>query len=116
MSNTTKPRNAYALSWVYSPRMTTTNNRGVTYAVCTPRQFPSREARDTWVSNIKELFGRTNENGNVDVFYAVDGTEATQVDVDNLYPVGSSISSRYEHADGIEITAKDASRIGLEIE
>ena len=51
MSNTTKPRNAYALSWVYSPRMTTTNNRGVTYAVCTPRQFPSRDERDTWVSN-----------------------------------------------------------------
>ena len=68
------------------------------------------------MSNTKELFGRTNENGNVDVFYAVDGTAATQVDTDNLYPVGSSLSSRYEHADGIEITAKDASRIGLEIE
>ena len=50
-TNTTKPRNAYALSWVYSPRMTTTNNRGVTYAVCTPRQFPSRDERDTWVDN-----------------------------------------------------------------
>ena len=108
--NDAAPRNAYALSWDYGPRMTTTNNRGKTY-VCTPRQFPSRE-----VSNIKELFGRTNENGNVDVFYAVDGTAATQVDADNLYPVGSSLSSRYEHADGIEIMAKDASRIGLEIE
>ena len=41
MPNTTQPRNAYALSWDYGPRMTTTNNRGKTY-VCTPRQFPSR--------------------------------------------------------------------------
>jgi len=49
--NTTQPRNAYALSWDYGPGMTTTNNRGTTYAVCTPRQFPSREERDTWVSN-----------------------------------------------------------------
>ena len=51
MPNTTQPRNAYALSWDYGAGVTTTNNRGKTYAVCTPRQFPSREARDTWVSN-----------------------------------------------------------------
>ena len=49
--NDAAPRNAYALSWDYGAGVTTTNNRGKTYAVCTPRQFPSRDERDTWVSN-----------------------------------------------------------------
>ena len=49
--NTTKSRNAYALYWDYGPGMTTTTNWGKTYAVCTPRQFPSRDERDTWVGN-----------------------------------------------------------------
>ena len=63
---------------------------------------------------INTLFGRINENGNVTVFEA-DGSTATRIDA-NVYPVGSNLSARYEHADGIELTVADAEKIGLMIE
>ena len=60
------------------------------------------------------LFGRINENGNVTVFEA-DGSTATRIDA-NVYPVGSNLSARYEHAEGIELAVADAEKIGLMIE
>ena len=63
---------------------------------------------------INTLFGRINENGNVTVF-ETDGSTATRVDA-NVYPVGSNLSARYEHAEGIELTVADAEKIGLMIE
>lgn len=61
-----------------------------------------------------EFFGRTNEEGNVDVFMA-DGSAATRMDC-SVYPIGSEVSARYEHPAGITISADDAKRIGLDIE
>ena len=63
---------------------------------------------------ISNLFGRINENGNVTVFEA-DGSAATRIDA-NVYPVGSSLSARHEHPNGIELTVSDAEKIGLAIE
>lgn len=65
--------------------------------------------------NINSLIGRINENGDVAVFDADNGAAATRIDA-NVYPVGSSVSARYEHADGIVLSRDDAAKIGLEIE
>ena len=58
-------------------------------------------------------FGRM-VNENVAVFEK-DGSAATRID-ENIYPVGSSVSTRYEHPAGIVISQEDAEKIGLEIE
>lgn len=60
------------------------------------------------------LFGRIDGNGNVAVFEA-DGSAATRIDA-NVYPVGSQLSTRHEHPEGIVLTAADAETIGLKIE
>lgn len=64
-----------------------------------------------------EFFGRINENGDVAVLYASDGSPVTRMDA-ALYPAGSdgSKSTRYEWPDGIVLTRQDAESIGLEIE
>lgn len=61
-----------------------------------------------------EFFGRINEDGNVDVLHA-DGSAATRLDC-SVYPIGSDVSTRYEHPAGITISRDDAKRIGLGIE
>lgn len=64
---------------------------------------------------INTMFGRTNENGDVVVLDAATGEAVTRIDA-NVYPIGSSMSARYEHAAGIVLTPADAAAIGLEIE
>ncbi len=61
------------------------------------------------------LFGRVDDNGNVMVLHADDGSAVTTMD-ENMYPVGSSVSVRYEHPDGIVLTREDADRLGMEID
>jgi len=61
-----------------------------------------------------EVFGRINEQGNVSLF-DMDGEVATRLDA-NIYPVGSILSARYEHPEGITISRADADRIGVQIE
>lgn len=41
---------------------------------------------------------------------------ATRLDVDGLYPVGSLLSTRYEHAEGVVLTLDQCKKIGIEIE
>lgn len=60
------------------------------------------------------MFGRINSQGNVTVFNS-DGSVATKIDA-NVYPIGSGLSARYEHAQGIELSIEDAMKIELEIE
>ncbi|ELQ4186790.1 hypothetical protein QSO38_004404 [Escherichia coli] len=67
-------------------------------------------------ASISEVFGRINKNGNVDILFIEDGSPVTRLDVDNVYPVGSEVSTRYDHPEGIELTLSDAERIGIEIE
>lgn len=65
---------------------------------------------------INEVFGRINAQGGVDVLYAETGERVTRLDVDGVYPLGSELSTRYDHAEGIVISQEDAARIGLDIE
>lgn len=62
------------------------------------------------------IFGRENADGNIDVLYVEDGYPVTRLDIDDVYPVGSTASAKYEHADGIIIDRETADRIGLNIE
>lgn len=61
------------------------------------------------------IFGRINSDGNITVLNTDSGEPVTRIDSD-LYPVGSNVSSRYEHPAGIVLTRQDAEWIGLEIE
>lgn len=60
------------------------------------------------------FFGRLTEEGTVAVLH-VDGDAATRLDA-SVYPVGSNVSARHEHPQGIVLTADDAAMLGLEIE
>lgn len=61
------------------------------------------------------VFGRLNADGNVDVLYVETGESVTRLEI-SVYPVGSPLSARYDHAEGLTLTVADAERIGLEIE
>lgn len=60
------------------------------------------------------FFGRITEAGDVAVFHE-DGSVATRLDA-NVYPVGSKVSARYEHPQGITLTRADAQKLGIELE
>jgi hypothetical protein len=62
-----------------------------------------------------EFFGRINELGNVDVLHVEDGAVATRIDA-NVYPVGSTVSARYEHPTGIVLSRFDAAALGIMID
>lgn len=68
------------------------------------------------MTNLNEVFGRMNDNGNVDILYINDGERVTRLNVDGVYPVDSSLSTRYEHASGIILTVEDAKSLNIEIE
>lgn len=68
------------------------------------------------MANLNEVFGRMNDNGNVDILYINDGDRVTRLNVDGVYPVDSSLSTRYEHASGIILTVEDAKSLNIEIE
>ena len=63
----------------------------------------------------KTIFGRITENGNVAILDVEDGSAITRLDA-NLYPVGSSVSTRYEHPEGIVLSKDDAVKAGISIE
>ncbi|MEQ1966698.1 hypothetical protein ABLA30_06600 [Xenorhabdus nematophila] len=66
---------------------------------------------------INEIFGRINQNGNVDILYAETGEAITRIGfVDNIYPVDSDFCTHYDHPQGIELLLEDALKIGIEIE
>jgi len=56
-----------------------------------------------------------DDAGNVIVLHIDDGVEATRLDA-AVYPVGSKLSARYEHPEGITLTPRDAEKLGIEIE
>ena len=67
------------------------------------------------MTNMNEIFGSLDSDGNVIILYADSGEAVTRIDA-NVYPVGSSISARYEHPEGIVLTRQDADSLGIEIE
>jgi len=62
-----------------------------------------------------DVFGRINEDGNVNVLYAECGTAVTRLN-ESVWPVGSEFGARYDHPGGIVLTLDDARKIGLTIE
>lgn len=66
---------------------------------------------------ISKMFGRVNDEGYVMVHHHDDaGLPVTTLDVDGLWPVGSSLCSRCQHPEGIVISMEQARELGLKIE
>jgi hypothetical protein len=71
----------------------------------------------TYSDKFGQFFGRKIDRsmgGYVAVLH-LDGAPATRLDA-NVYPVGSWLSARYEHPEGILLHAHDAAALGLSIE
>ncbi len=61
-----------------------------------------------------KMFYRIDENGNARILYE-SGEPVTRIDA-NVYPIDSSLSTRYEHPNGIVLTIADAEKLGIEVE
>lgn len=68
------------------------------------------------VAAISEVFGRVNEDGNVDVLYVETGEAVNRLDAPDVFPVGSEFGCTWDHPEGITITKEDAIRLVLDIE
>ena len=64
-----------------------------------------------------EFFGRViaHDQGDYVAVFHASGEAATRIDAD-VYPLGSDLSARYEHPDGIILSARAAVSLGLDIE
>lgn len=62
-----------------------------------------------------EIFARKNDNGNYDILYIEDGYPVTRIDCGE-FPVGSEFGARYEHPNGIEFTAEQVKKLGIQFE
>jgi hypothetical protein len=60
------------------------------------------------------MFYRINDDGNAIILHE-NGEMVTRIDA-NVYPVGSDLSARYEHPEGIVLTVEDAEKLGIEVE
>jgi hypothetical protein len=60
------------------------------------------------------MFYRINSDGNA-VIFENNGSVAKRIDAD-VYPVGSDLSARYEHPEGIVLTIADAEKLGIGVE
>jgi hypothetical protein len=60
------------------------------------------------------MFYRIDDDGNA-IILEDDGSIVTRIDA-NVYPVGSDLSARYEHPEGIVLTVEDAEKLGIEVE
>ena len=70
------------------------------------------------MTNINELFGRIDDNGNVRILYIEDGDTVTTIETDvrHVYPIDSGLSTNHEHAEGIVLSLADTKKLGIEIE
>ena len=66
----------------------------------------------TYRDDIDEMFYRINEDGNAVILYSTDGSAVRRLD-ENVYPIGSELSARYEHPEGIVLSVSDAKAIGI---
>ena len=60
---------------------------------------------------MKNLFGRVTETGDIAILHVEDGSAVRRIEA-NIYPVGSTLSTRYEHPEGIILSRQDAELIG----
>lgn len=68
------------------------------------------------MTNLNEVFGRINNDKNVDILYINDGDRVTRLNVDGVYPVNSTLSTKYEHTSGIILTVKQCKALNIKIE
>ena len=68
------------------------------------------------MTNLNEVFGRKNNDGNVDILFINDGDRVTRLNVDGLYPVNSALSTKYERSNGIVLTVEQCEALNIEIE
>lgn len=66
-------------------------------------------------NQIENMFYRVNDNGDADILNSEDGSRVTRIDA-SVYPVGSLVSARYEHPEGIVLSINDAEAIGIAAE
>ncbi len=66
----------------------------------------------TYSDEIGNIFYRINANGNADILYTEDGEAVVSID-ENVYPVESDVSARYEHPGGLELIVADAKLVGI---
>jgi len=66
----------------------------------------------TYSDEIGNIFYRINDNGNADILYVEDGEAVVSID-ENVYPVDSDLSARYEHSGGLELTVADVKLVGI---
>ena len=64
------------------------------------------------MTNVENMFYRVNADGNAEILDFIDGSWITRIDA-SVYPIGSSLSARYEHPEGIVLTIADAELIGI---
>ena len=60
------------------------------------------------------MFARKRDDGNYDILHE-DGSAATIIDA-NAYPVGSDLSTRYEHPEGIVLDLDGITACGIGVE
>ena len=66
------------------------------------------------MTQINEIFGRINENGNVDLLCTETGETVTRFA--GCWPLSSNMSGEYEHSEGIELSREDAENLDIPIE
>lgn len=62
----------------------------------------------------EKIFGRINEDGNVDLLHWESGEKVTRYE--NCWPLNSEVSGGHEHADGIELSRQDAEALEIPID
>ena len=67
-------------------------------------------------ANLNEVFGRINNDGNVDILDINDGDRVTRLNVDGIYPVNSLLSTKYEHTHGIILLMDQCKTLNIAIE
>lgn len=65
-------------------------------------------------SSAGQLYGRMDLDGNV-LLEDANGEIVTSIDAD-VCPVGSKLSARQEHPDGITLSRSDAAKLGVILE
>lgn len=113
----TIPRGEFSAGEYKSPKFAhlvikTMNKLGLKAAL---RKFKARKLSKKAATPKKAVFGRELSDGNVAVFED-DGSVATRLDADNIYPINSDRSVRYEHPGGIVLSPSDAKKLNIPIE
>ena len=68
---------------------------------------------------MNEYFYRVNDAGNADIFHSSGEIAVRFLPEEThktVYPVGSGLSARYEHPNGIVLTVADAESLGIKEE